>query len=450
MEDVGLLLLLQKAATLWLCLEFTFYVYMVYCLVPSVQPVNSAEQFLWTDPVIQIQKIYDMLAKLKSYDFKNWLSGFCIGSKVEDVKAGNASSFLAWSIYSREFSDLSDDEQKVVQRLLKEAEERFGITFEEGHNATVQHVRFNLAPVPYAHHLAVQYLLLNVIEGYSNVINLYSKGFRHFRCSNGTTYWFRAGRNGKDTIPMLFMHGICTGWNPYIKLIEEVGGVDRDVILFDYRCIKINHIDVHVPDAMEVNAAVLDITRRHNITRLSIVAHSWGTFLAGWVVRMSPHLVSHITLIDPVSLMVVFPETTYTLLYKPPTVFLDYLLLYFIRHNLSISNTVYRHFSWYNGQFWLDSIPEHIGIAIGVAGNDDLVHCSALCELIDNANKVNSIMKDDDNDNSDLRKGKDEKEEQGQVGRREIKKLVWEAYTHGQAVYCDASIRDIKDAILEG
>ena len=79
---------------------------------------------------------------------------------------------------------------------------------------------------------------------------------------------------------------------------------------------------------------------------MSIVSHSWGTFLAGWIARLKPELVSHLTLIEPIAINVELFETTFSVLYKQGCGLDEVLMYLFVRNDITISNNLRRHFAW--------------------------------------------------------------------------------------------------------
>lgn len=93
---------------------------------------------------------------------------------------------------------------------------------------------------------------------------------------------------------------------------------------------------------------------------------------------MSPHLVQHLVLFDPVCFVATFPDTVYTVLYKPSVTTEDYLLAYFLRADLTLSHTIHRHVSWYNIYFSYDYIPDDIAVTVGLASGDILLSFPAL------------------------------------------------------------------------
>jgi pimeloyl-ACP methyl ester carboxylesterase len=130
----------------------------------------------------------------------------------------------------------------------------------------------------------------------------------------------------------------------------------------------------------------IQILAHHHIDKISIVAHSWGTFIAGWILQLNPSIISHVTFIDPVSITFLYPETTYTIVYKKSQSIEDHLLDYFVRHDISVSNTIHRHFTWYNEALSLDSIPASVGVVLGLSCHDALVNFRVALDLVELCN----------------------------------------------------------------
>ena len=84
------------------------------------------------------------------------------------------------------------------------------------------------------------------------------------------------------------------------------------MILYENDSVKWNWITFEVPEPELVCQNVVDILQRHSIAKVSIISHSWGTFLAGWIARLKPHLVSHLTLVEPIAMNVELFETTFS------------------------------------------------------------------------------------------------------------------------------------------
>lgn len=60
----------------------------------------------------------------------------------------------------------------------------------------------------------------------------------------------------------------------------------------------------------------MSVLEKHKLIRVSLVGHSFGSITAGWFVKRYPSAVSHLTLIDPVSLLLALPDVAHKFLYR--------------------------------------------------------------------------------------------------------------------------------------
>ena len=49
---------------------------------------------------------------------------------------------------------------------------------------------------------------------------------------------------------------------------------------------------------------------------------------------------------------------------------------------ITISHTLRRNFWWYNNDLWLETVPEHIGVVVGLATGDEINNPKALEEYV--------------------------------------------------------------------
>ena len=137
-----------------------------------------------------------------------------------------------------------------------------------------------------------------------------------------------------------------------------------------------------------------------------------------------PEVVSQITLIDPISITVELPETTYCILYKYPDSIPNLLLYLFIRNDLTISNNLHRHFAWYNMALKFQEIPDHIPVVVSIAGKDELIDSKTASELTTLAIQARE-----------------------KSSGASITHLVWDGFIHGMALHKSESVLKIKQSI---
>ena len=112
------------------------------------------------------------------------------------------------------------------------------------------------------------------------------------------------------------MHGITPGWAMYMNFVESLAQKNRTVILIDLDAIKIKSLTFRMPTPNSFCADVMEILSRHGFESVSVVGHSFGSITSGWFVTRYPQAVSHLTLVDPVSLLLALPDVAHKFLYR--------------------------------------------------------------------------------------------------------------------------------------
>lgn len=380
------------AVLLWLTMELLFWIVLHFAVVLPLQRLTKPQKYV-IDPRKLCDKIFMTIDALDTYSFEMFMQGFFRGAKLCDIKRGNMLSFLAWAMYASHLKDIGDEERLQVEAVCDEAARRYG-PLEEGFNEKVQHIAMTLEPVPYIHRPLALYIGVGVIEMFTNIMFFHIKGFRRFELQ-GQTYWFRpkatrgSSRDPMDSeqLPVVFYHGICPGWLAYAGLIGSIvhaagAGQDRDVFLIDLDCTKIKSLVFAMPSPEHHADCVAAILARHGVKRASIIGHSFGSIAAAWFVKRHVDMVAHISLLDPVSLLLFFPEVSYAFLYRFPSTLVEWIIYLVAAQEITISHTLYRNFWWYNNLIWLEDLPSDVGVIVGLSGNDEVNNAATLMEYV--------------------------------------------------------------------
>ena len=441
---------------LYLAAELMFYLYIVMYLDPRIQePLGQGDKpiqkTLFTSSAREsLKEALLMLNRVRDhYSFESWCYLLFLRRDLKDVYTENMDSAFAWAMYTKELHQLSNVDKNAVVSLRKEALVMFGATLKEGFNPDIRHVRFNLEPVTYVHKPLISYMTLAIVDFYAH-IHLGALGFTRYFLPDGTSYWHKPGsvverhvddRNDDVSCcpessyllknnfkkPILLFHGICPGWGYYLKLISTF--CDRAMILYENDSIKWNWITLNVPEPTAVCENIETILKIHDIDKISVVSHSWGTFLATWIVKSKPQLVSHITLIEPIAVNVELFETTYYILYQQICTMEDFCVNVFIRNDITISNNLRRHFAWYNCSLHLQDVPDHISVFVSIAKEDRLVHARAAEEFVKYEMRVR-------NSRTHM------KAKTGAVAA--ISYIIWDGYSHGMTCDSYEAVHEIK------
>ena len=459
----------------WLLSEILYLLYVLIFISPNLNKTSrknaKSSNYLFKNPNDSFLGIYNLCDWLKNYDLDRFFSGCFLQADLSEVYSENYNSFIAWAVYCSEFKDLTEEEKIEVINLREEASKRLKTTIKEGYNPKATHAKITLEPTRFIHQPLCIYLFIILLEIYTR-ITLRRMGFKRLNLS-GVMYWIRdrkyrnRGRNLEvekninklskpsdenfKQPPILILHGICTGWAYYQKLIEALGG-DRTVILVDYEIIKIGILpSFYYVNPLEFNHIIQNILNIHGIPKvvsleiynifcflyyycycyitlqISLIGHSWGTCNASWILRMSPEIVSQVVLIDPACLTLVLPDSLYCLLYKPPTSIADYLLCYFVRYGINLSYTLHNNFDWYNSAFSLEDLSNHIGIVVGVAEKDFLINSKVVVEMVEKLKNTRESM----------RKVKNNQDDSASISKNHIgpiKFIEWLNVTHGESI----------------
>ena len=465
----------------YICIELIWYWYIHCCISPSIQHFNPGQEHAFKNPIELLEGYFTVLKEMGSiYPFQQWISGWFHNVDFNEIYSENVEAAFAWAVYTSHLEDLEIEKRAELIRLRKLAEKTFDFTFPDGYNEALRlkHACMDLEPVKFINKPLILYALLNLLHA-QECWKLREKGFQRYTSSTHLiSYWFkeeseqktriRSRYSSKDSLksidtdysnqndnhygstedrsqtsssssskgksfdkrvrkeePILLIHGITRGFGYLHPLIDQFE--DRAIILIEYPCIWFSWITLFVNQSKAICDTVGEVLETHNISTVCLIGHSWGTFLAGWIVRKKPELVTQIVMCDPISMCVWLPDTTYTILYKPPLESADYLLYYFVRNDISVSHTLHRNFAWYNMSINLDEIPSNISIVIANGGKDKMIHAGAVKKIIEFHQIEKSEAKE----------------------KLFLKHLYYDDFEHGKAAIDAKALQAMKQAMID-
>jgi len=405
-------------------IEFCFYIYIYYILLPTLQPLQNGYKNIIEDPIILSDKFCNLIDSLESYNFDDFLSGWLLTKSYnkcdyKDVMASNVDSLFAWVVFNLHLNDLSESELKIIKNITNKFD---GLKKEEGINLSLIHANYSLVPIKHIYHPLIIYIIFWCYVKLGHLMCLHNKGFVYCKTNYNMTYWYRKG--SENISPLFIFHGINSlGWSLYSQLIEALGS-NRTIILINYDAIKPCTLNIKVIDPYTLNKNIIDIIEKYKFNKISLFGHSWGTFIVGWIIKQIPEYILNITLIDPVALTINFPDTAYTMFYKPSKTITDYLLRYFLTYDITISYNIQRHFEWHNAVIYLEDIPDNIGLVIGVALKDNFLCSYVAVEIIDKF-----IIK------------------RNNTKAAPIRKIVWDNFMHADSIMNLEAINNIAEIV---
>ncbi len=107
--------------------------------------------------------------------------------------------------------------------------------------------------------------------------------------------------------------------------------------------------------------------------QVNIIGHSFGTMMASWFVKRYPESVKNLILLDPVSLLLFLPRTSFGFLHEAPTSVAERIIRWFAARDLTIAYNIMRNFNWRECNLIPTDIPDHIKMTIGLSPDDNLI-----------------------------------------------------------------------------
>lgn len=301
----------------------------------------------------------------------------------------NLRSFLAWAMYASKYPMLSVEQSANIDAVIRRVEGDFNHKFTPGFNPRVKHFQMTLDPIVFYH----RPLLVYAITALSNILGYISLrlcGFESRRIGV-VHYWYRpaeseGGNNTSDNTsqrPIVFFHGITPGWLVYLPFVFAIIG-NRPTLLIDLDTIKINSLAFDMPKESDFVDSVTKAIDAHfgTAAKVSVVGHSFGTISSAWFLRHRPDRISHLTLIDPVSLLLGLPDVAYNFLHKSPDTLSKLIIRLIASREITVSNMLHRHFWWYNNILFLEDIPSHINVVVGLPGRDEIANNKVVLDYV--------------------------------------------------------------------
>ncbi|KAL6300229.1 hypothetical protein BKA93DRAFT_542925 [Sparassis latifolia] len=320
-------------------------------------------------------------------------TGWFYSVPISAIKRDNMIEWLCWALFGTRRDGLLKEWEEEIEGYLAKIENFQGHKYESGWNNAVQCMKVSLDPVVSLHRPLLWYLIVAVVDTYTGLLLTFA-GFRHFGntkslccfpprlvalCSQRSpdpdiVYWYRPHRS-KTKLPILFLHGIGIGLWPYCAFLNDIIAADPDVgiIAIENLCISMRIYEAPLTrDAML--AAITRILDFHNVTRVVVAAHSYGTIPAAHLLRdrvLSTRIAASL-LVDPIPFLLHLPAVAYNFVYRKPRTANELQLWYFASRDPDISRTLARHFFWSQNLLWKEDLDgRRVGVVL--SGRDQVV-----------------------------------------------------------------------------
>ncbi|KAG2491967.1 hypothetical protein HYH03_009698 [Edaphochlamys debaryana] len=125
--------------------------------------------------------------------------------------------------------------------------------------------------------------------------------------------------------PLVFLHGVGMGLQPYVRLLVALAATGAPIIAFELKHISQRWTAGPPPTMERLADDVADAVQRYygdaaggavQPGTCGVLAHSFGTAVAAVLMRRHPGLVSHVTMLDPICFQMWAPRLLRNFIYR--------------------------------------------------------------------------------------------------------------------------------------
>ncbi|KXT03339.1 hypothetical protein AC578_3945 [Pseudocercospora eumusae] len=209
------------------------------------------------------------------------------------------------------------------------------------------------------------------------------------------SYWYRP-HTAKNSLPVLFIHGIGIGLYPYVDFLRDLlqhvdDGQDshQDQGQIGILALEIMPVSFRLTHSalskQEMCNEIKKVLQYHGWDRCVLVGHSYGTIIATHMLHtedLQPKIAA-VLLIDPVCFLLHHPDVAYNFTVRKPTHANEWQLWYFASQDPGVAHTLARRFFWSENVLWLDDLSPlmrkyGMRVTVSLAGRDLIVKTDAV------------------------------------------------------------------------
>ena len=318
---------------------------------------------------------------------------------------------LSWGYFNTNSDQMTEEwQQRELKKMYSLIKDRHSMDPGPKTKQRLQPVQMTLEPLDIKYRPLAIYIVFYICRCTFSAL-LYWNGFSHHISSSGLPYWFRPAKNSQNrastppqqeqqNLPFLFFHGIApAGSSFYVPMIlwslaaDDNATIDRPIFLFENPAVSFSLTD-HAPTEQETVDGVWEAVDKHlsPTADVSMCGHSFGTCLETYILHSKQnHRVKQMVLIDPVSIILSDPDVITNFVYcrshHRDTKLHDSVpnpgAAGYVMNELFIEHFLRRQFAWYNGELFLQDIPEHCKVIVCLSDKDEICNAQKVKAHID-------------------------------------------------------------------
>ncbi|BFZ61202.1 hypothetical protein YB2330_002261 [Saitoella coloradoensis] len=327
--------------------------------------------------------------------FRTWF----LNAKLSDIHRGNIEEWMLWALFNMDYVDVEQQDKEMqraifleLQKYCNEIEVLLGVELPDGYNPRIKSMRLNKDVVHMKHRPALWYLIVAGLDAYTQIL-LRSLGFMHFvprkdivtyvfppsfshlrrftkESDLALSYWYRPPLTATSTAkPIILIHGIGTGLQPYDVLIKMLSKHDAPIFLVELMHVSMRMVN-RIPGRRETVEGIKRMLQKEGYENGVVVGHSLGTVVSTWLIHDPEPPVSHVILVDPVVFLLHLPDVAYNFVYRFPKRANEWLLWWFASREAGISYSLGRNFFWFENILFRNEIGRRTEKDIALIGHD--------------------------------------------------------------------------------
>ena len=199
--------------------------------------------------------------------------------KISDLRKIHIRKFIAHIVYGKSLHHLTNKDDEIINEIISKMENTLDTKFlTEVKNNNIYTLRFGNNKIHSTYKPSIIYFGLKFVK-----INCYNKfqklKFIKYKTNNDVTYWTSKIDTNKQT--SIFIHGFGLGPFPYMDWIKDMNKYINLIVLVLPNMSNLEYSDKLFPTYSNFKEDFKEIIKKFNLFKVSVIAHSFGTVIAG-------------------------------------------------------------------------------------------------------------------------------------------------------------------------
>jgi hypothetical protein len=332
--------------TLWMLAEVIFFPYYYYLFYQLNYNLNHELKHFAQDHTSRMQLAKQCFEGMSlgtsssvppEQHLRKVIEGWFLDEPIIRVHYGNMASWSSWAFFGKDVKHMTEQEVHDNNEIVDYIERMCKWKFPPGFNADLPALRVTLDPIFVTQRPFIFYFSIFLMNKFTHFVLRYREHFirlKEFSSESQKLYYRKATQPPIDPtkkgIPIVFIHGIGTGFFHYLYIISLLPK-DVDIFLVEWPYVAMQ-MTTCAPSAEESVTTLVSALNKYEYEKVAIMAHSLGTTLVSWMLHdpIGCNYVASTVLLDPIIFLLCDPKVASMFVYKDPAESIDLLMHFFL------------------------------------------------------------------------------------------------------------------------